>query len=353
MPDDVYDVLVIGGGQAGLAAGYHLKRARLSFRILEAVPRVGDSWRRRYRSLTLFTPRAFSELPGLRLPGDRDDYPSRDDFADYLESYASAHALPVDLDAEVVRLTRDDHGFRLRIRDGSEASARAVIVAAGAFRKPLRPGISKGFDGSVVQLDAEACHGSEDVPSGKVLVVGDGATGRDIAAELAITHEVLLATGKPRKLFPERVLGRSVWWWLTKLGLMRVGPKSLVGRMMRESDPFPDRGRSIETLRSLGVRIVGRLTSSKDRTAVFDDGSRVEVGAVVWSVGYRDELDWIEIPGATDERGAPVHDEGVSPVRGLFFLGRPWQRNRASALVMGVGDDAKIVVDQVRRTITT
>lgn len=353
MPDDVYDVLVIGGGQAGLAAGYHLKRTRLSFRILEAAPRVGDSWRRRYRSLTLFTPRTFSELPGLRLPGDREGYPSRDEFADYLESYASAHGMPVDLNAEVVQLTRDNLGFRLRIRDGSEVSSKAVIVAAGAFRKPLRSVVSQGFNASVVQLDAEAYRGPEDVPPGKVLVVGDGATGRDIAVELAISHEVILATGKPRKLFPERILGRSVWWWLSKLGLMRVGPKSLVGRMMRESDPFPDRGRSIEALRSRGVQIVGRLVSSKDRTAEFDDGSRVEVGAVVWSVGYRDELDWIEIPRATDDQGAPVHDGGVSPVRGLFFLGRPWQRNRASTLVMGVGDDAEMVVDQVRRTMAT
>jgi putative flavoprotein involved in K+ transport len=353
MPDNVYDVLVIGGGQAGLAAGYHLKRARLRFRILEAAPRVGDSWRRRYRSLTLFTPRAFSELPGLPLPGDPAGYPSRDEFAGYLESYASAHGLPVYLNAEVVRLTRDDLGFRLRVRDGSEHTAKAVIVAAGAFRKPLQPMVSKGFDASVVQLDAETYSGPEDVPPGKVLVVGDGATGRDIAAELAVTHEVILATGKTRKLFPERILGKSVWWWMTKLGLMRLGPRSFVGRLMRRSDPFPDRGRSIEALRSRGLQIAGRLISSKDRTAEFDDGSRVEVGAAVWSVGYHDELDWIEIPGVTDSRGAPVHDGGVSPIRGLFFLGRPWQRNRASALVMGVGDDAEIVVNQVRQTMAT
>jgi putative flavoprotein involved in K+ transport len=213
--------------------------------------------------------------------------------------------------------------------------------------------VSKGFDASVVQLDAETYSGPEDVPPGKVLVVGDGATGRDIAAELAVTHEVILATGKTRKLFPERILGKSVWWWMTKLGLMRLGPRSFVGRLMRRSDPFPDRGRSIEALRSRGLQIAGRLISSKDRTAEFDDGSRVEVGAAVWSVGYHDELDWIEIPGVTDSRGAPVHDGGVSPIRGLFFLGRPWQRNRASALVMGVGDDAEIVVNQVRQTMAT
>ena len=346
------DVLVIGGGQAGLAAGYHLKRSRLDFRILEAAPRVGDSWRRRYRSLTLFTPRAFSQLPGLRLTGKPDGYPSRREFADYLEHYASTLGLPVDLNAEVLRLTKDEgEGFRARLGDGSEVSARAVIVATGAFQMPLRPAVSKGFAGDVVQLDARTYRGPEDVAAGRVLVVGDGATGRDIASELAATHETLLATGKPRRLFPERILGKSVWWWLRRLGLMRVGADSLLGRMMQRVDPFPDRDRSVAALQAHGVRLVGRLVAAQGRAASFADGTGIDIDAVVWSVGYRDDLDWIAIPAVTDDCGAPVHDGGVSPVRGLFFLGRPWQRNRASALVMGVGDDAEIIVDQVTRTL--
>lgn len=352
MPDDQLDVLVIGGGQAGLAAGYHLKQAHVTFRILEAAPRIGDSWRRRYRSLTLFTPRAFSQLPGLGLSGDPDGCPARDEFADYLESYASTFGLPVDLNAGVVRLTREGEIFRARLGDGSEVSARAVIVATGAFQLPLRPAASTGFVREVVQLDAETYGSPEDVPPGWVLVVGDGATGRDIAAELATTHETLLSTGKPRKLFPERILGRSVWWWLRRLGLMRVGPDSFVGRMMRKADPFPDRDRSIRSLQGRGVRVVGRLVSTQGRIAGFSDGTQAEIDAVVWSVGYRDELKWIDIPGAADGHGSPVHERGVSPVSGLFFLGRPWQRNRASGLVMGVGDDAKLIVDQLARSIS-
>lgn len=352
MPEGMLDVLVIGGGQAGLAAGYHLQRAQLSFRILEAAARIGDSWRARYRSLTLFTPRAFSQLPRLRLTGDPEGYPSRNEFADYLESYAAIFKLPVDLNAEVVRLTHEDGTFRARLADGSEVRARAVVVAAGAFQKPLRPALSTGFDTSVVQLDAQTYRGPEDVPTERVLVVGDGATGRDIVFELAATHETFLAVGKPRKLFPERIVGKSVWWWLTRLGLMRVGPQSTLGRLMRRADPFPNRKRSVADLQSRGVRIVCRLVSADDRTATFSDAAYEKIDAVIWAIGYRDEMSWIEIPGAVDDRGSPVHVGGKSPVSGLFFLGRPWQRNRASALVMGVGDDARVIVDQVSRFLS-
>jgi putative flavoprotein involved in K+ transport len=338
MRENPLDVIVIGSGQAGLAAGYHLKRASFEFLLLEAAARVGDSWRKRYRSLTLFTPRAFSQLPGFALSGD----------PDYLEAYASTLSLPVSTRSHVVRLSREDDGFLLLLADERELRARQVIVATGGFQKPLRPALSAGFADDVVQLDPQSYRGPEDVPPGRLLVVGDGASGRDIAAELAATHETLLAAGKPRKLFPERILGRSVWWWLKNLGLMSVSPKSLPGHLMRKADPFPDRGRSLDALRARGVRVVGRLGAAEGRSARFDDGTSVEVDTVIWCVGYRDDLAWLDIAGATDGRGAPVLEDGASPIPGLYFIGRPWQRNRASALVLGAGDDAGKIIESVQ-----
>ncbi len=185
------------------------------------------------------------------------------------------------------------------------------------------------------------------MPPGRVLVVGDGASGRDIAMELGATHETYLAVGKPRRLFPERILGRSVWWWLKSLGLMRARPDGFLGRFMRRADPFPDRGRSLPTLEAKGVRIASRLVATEGRFASFADGIRTEVDAVVWAVGYHDDFGWLRIPGAKDAQGKVMHAAGVSPVPGLFFVGRPWQRNRASALVMGVGDDAEAIVRQI------
>lgn len=185
------------------------------------------------------------------------------------------------------------------------------------------------------------------LPSGPVLIVGDGASGRDIAIELASTRETWLAIGKPRRLFPERILGRSIWQWLSTLGLLRVGPDSWLGKRMRKVDPFPDRGRSLKALKRAGVRVVPRLTAARGARATFADGQTAEVGSVVWCVGYRDDFGWIDVAGAKDRTGAILQTEGVSPVSGLYFVGRPWQRNRASALVMGAGEDARRIVEHV------
>ena len=347
MSDGRFDVLVIGGGQAGLATGYHLKREGLNFYIIEQSRRVGDIWRKRYESLTLFTPRALSALPDAPLAGDPNGYPSCAEFADYLEGYAARWWLPVATGVRVIELVSDGADFLLKLCDGSMVRSRSVVVATGSFQMSARPAIAAGFEQSVGQFDTETYRNPKSVPPGVILVVGDGASGRDIAVELAATRETLLAVGQPRWLLPERMLGQSIWWWLKRLGLMQVQPDSLLDRLMCGIDPLPDRGRNLPALRAAGVRIVPRLLAAEGRTASFADGTRIEVDAVVWAVGYCDEVGWLRIPEAKDADGKILHAEGVSPVPGLFFVGRPWQRNRASAFVMGVGDDAAAIVQLV------
>jgi putative flavoprotein involved in K+ transport len=341
-------VLVIGAGQSGLAAGFHLKQANIPHVIVDASLRVGDSWRSRYDSLTLFTPRAFSQLPGVSLRGDPDGYPTRDEFADHIEAFAAANALPVRLGMRVVGLAKH-MGFEATFANGSAITADQVIVATGAFQQPIVPLVAKGFAESVMQLPASTYRNAAQLADGPVLVVGDGASGRDIAAELATTHPVLLATGKPRKLVPERVLGRSIWWWLDRLRLLEVSGQSVIGRLMRARDPFPDRDRSMAALKRRGVAWKPRLVAGAGNMATFADESRSEVNSVIWAVGYRDCTEWLAIPAAITPNGAFAHVEGVSPVQGLFFTGRPWQRNRASSLVLGASADAAIIVNAIVR----
>lgn len=340
-------VLVIGAGQAGLACGHHLQRAGIDFLIVDRLPRVGDSWRRRYTALRLFTPRAFSALPGLNLGGAPDGYPTRLEFADYLEGYAAAHALPVLTGTGVARLRREGAAFEALLDGGRQVRSRHVIIATGGFQVPVRPSLGRGFDPGVVQLDPESYRNADSTPPGPVLVVGDGASGRDIAAELAPLRETALALGKPRRLLPERVLGRSVWWWLRRSGLLRLGPNNPFGGLMRRTDPFPDRGLGNTALQDAGVRLLPRLTGAAGHRALFADGQAFAVTAVVWAVGYRDDFSWLDMPEAKDGRGSVRQRQGVSPVAGLYVVGRPWQRNRASALVMGAGEDARVVVDHI------
>ncbi len=146
------DVLIIGAGQAGLALGYHLKKTPLRFQLVEGHRRIGDSWRKRYDSLVLFTPRTYSALPGLPVPGDPEGYPTRDEIADYLESYASHFALQALVDTPIRRLESTDEGFRATTGTGETIDAHAVVLATGAFQTPAVPSIAQQFAADVVQL---------------------------------------------------------------------------------------------------------------------------------------------------------------------------------------------------------
>ncbi len=343
--DKIVPVLVIGAGQAGLAAAYRLQQSGLDFRIVEAAGRIGHSWRKRYASLTLFTPRRFSALPGLALDGDPEGYATRDEFSDYLANYAVFHRLLVSTGTGVEKLSRRSDGiFAALLTTGETVLAGSVIVSTGGFQRAVVPSVAADLDEGVQQLTSETYREPSSVAPGTVLVVGDGASGRDIAAELGTSHRVLLATGKPRRLFPERILGRSIWWWLSLVGLMKAGRDSFIGRRMRRADPFPDRDRSFDSLKRRGVTVVPRLMGAVGRKVEFAGGRFDTIDAVVWAVGYRDETAWLAIPGALDDQGRFVEEGGVSPVTGLYFVGRPWQRNRASALIMGVGQDAEVIV---------
>ncbi len=282
------DVLIIGAGQAGLAMGYHLRQTPYRFQLVEVDARVGDSWRKRYDSLMLFTPRSYSALPGLPIDGDADGYASRDEFAAYLQTYAQHFQLPIRLNTPINRLEQVEGGFCASLADNAGIESRAVVLATGAFQKPAVPAIAAHFSADVAQFTAANYRNPAQVPPGSVVVVGDGATGRDIANELAASHTVYLATGKPRRLLPDRVLGRSVWWWFDRLGLLAASADSRIGQFIRKRDPFPGRGKDFTYLRRKGVQIVGRLSQVDGKKAIFATGEIIEADAVVWATGYTD-----------------------------------------------------------------
>ena len=341
-----FDTIIIGGGQAGLAMGHELVTRGKDFVILDASLRVGDAWRTRWDSLVLFTPRSYSALPGLTMPGDRDGYPTKDEMADYLEVYAAHFALPIRLGSTVTSLTRDGDTFRVTAGE-STIEARTVVIAAGAYQVPAIPTIGSAFSPDVCQLTTATYKNPSGVPEGTVLVVGDGATGRQIALELTRTHTVLLATGRSRNVSPDRLLGRSVFWWLDRLGVVRASRESRIGQRLMARDPFPGRHLALPRLREAGVATVPRLSSVEGRSARFQDGRCADISAVVWATGYRDDTSWLNIPEAKRPDGGVSERRGISPVAGLYFVGRSWQWSRGSALVLGVGKDAAYIADQL------
>ena len=342
-PETTLDVLVIGAGQAGLAMGYHLRTAGKDFLLVDRHDRVGDSWRNRFDSLTLFTPRSYSALPGMPVPGDPDDYPTKDEIADYLESYAQHFDLPVALNTGIERLEQADGVFRAATSSGRVICSRAVVLATGAFQEPAVPPMAGNLAGDVLQLAADTYRNPEQIPVGTVLVVGDGATGRQIARELSASRQVILSTGRSRRVSPNRILGKNVFWWMDKLGLVRKPRHSAIGRRLMRADPFPGKELERKNLQSMGITVVGRLTGTEGRQVSFAEGETAEIDAVIWATGYRDRTDWVAIPQAKDVRGAFVEQRGISPVSNLAFIGRSWQWTRGSALLTGVGDDAEYI----------
>jgi putative flavoprotein involved in K+ transport len=295
MTDSRIDTVIIGGGQAGLALGYHLRRARRRFTIVEASHRIGDSWRRRWDSLTLFTPRRDDALPGMPFPGPSRGFPGKDEVADYLEAYAHHFHLPVELGSPVTSVRRDlSDGFAVET-GFLELSARQVVVATG-YTQPIVPRFAARLDPRIAQLHTDRYRNPRSVPEGRIVVVGSGRTAVEIAEELAAA-------------------GRQVVLSVTSVIGMVAGSR---------------------------VARVARVVDADSDELVLVTGERLSADGVVWATGYRPHYPWLHLP-VIDEFGAPIHDQGITEVPGLAFLGLPGQRTRASALLGGVGRDAALL----------
>jgi len=338
------DVVVIGGGQAGLAMAWHLTQRGLRFVVLEAAGEMAQSWRSRWDSLRLFTPARYDALPGMAFPAPPDTYPDRDAVAAFLRDYAIAFDLPVRLGMRVTGLNRIDDEFE--VHAGEDVfRAKQVVVATGPFQVPFVPAATHGFDPAVTQLHSADYGNPQSLPAGPVLVVGAGNSGLQIAEELVATRQVDVSVGQKAPMLPQRLLGRDLFWWLTRIGLMRANTATRIGRRLQARGEFVI-GTNRRRLRRAGVRFRRRLVDAQGRTARFADGSTLDVPVVVWATGYRSDYSWISIPGVTAD-GRVVHRRGVTDIPGLYFLGLSWQYTRGSALLGFVADDAAYLADRI------
>ena len=337
------DVVVIGAGQAGLAIGYFLARAGRRFLIVDGADSIAAAWRSRWDSLVLFTPRRYDSLPGLAFAGDPDGYPTRDEVIAYLEQYAAAFELPVELERAVRSLDADGGRFVVTLED-RQIEADQVVVATGPFQLPRVPAVGHELAPDLFQTHSTGYRHPSDVPEGTVLVVGGGNTGFQIARELAATHAVHLAVGSRQMPLPQRFLGRDLFWWLMKTRLLTKTIESRLGRRLRDRDTLI--GSSPRRLKRDGVELKPRAIAASGRTVSFADGSELEVDAVIWATGYRPNHSWINLPIA-DPNGGVRHRRGVTDVPGLYFLGLSWQHTRGSALLGWVKHDAEFIAEQI------
>jgi putative flavoprotein involved in K+ transport len=346
--DGLLDVVVVGGSQAGLAMAWHLARQGLRFAVLEAGPEIGYTWRSRWDSLTLFTPAQYDALPGMPFPAPADTYPTKDPVVGYLQAYAAAFDLPVRLNARVTSLSRTEDGFEART-DGQVFRARQVVVATGPFHVPFVPPAAQELGETVTQLHSAGYRNPQALPAGPVLVVGGGNSGFQIAEELAVAgRRVDLSIATKLPVLPQRLAGKDLFWWLTRMGLMRVSTESRLGRRMSSREFVI--GSSRRRLQKEGVRFRPRLTGAGVRSVHFADGTTLDAGVVIWATGYRPDHSWIHIPGVVQDGGHVAHRRGVTGVPGLYFLGMSWQHTRGSALLGFVSDDAAYLAGRITDT---
>jgi putative flavoprotein involved in K+ transport len=346
----VLDALVVGAGQAGLAAGYHLKRAGLSFAILEAGDKPGGSWPGYYESLTLFSPSRYSGLPGMPFPGPPDRYPTRDEVTAYLRRYAEVFGLPVLTGERVLRAERAGAGFRVLTAAGGEYRPRTLIAATGSFAKPYRPRFpgQEAFRGRILHVAEYRNPGP--FRGKRVVVVGAGNSAVQIAHELAGVAETTLATRAPLRFEPQTILGRDVHFWLSVSGLDRLP----LGRLFDVSEPggVVDEGTYAAAVRAGRPDRRPVFSRFTEGGVVWDDGEEEAVDAVVLATGYRPNLDYLRPLGVLREDGRPDQRAGMArAVPGLYFVGLPFQTSFASATLRGVGSDAALVVARARRHV--
>ena len=349
---DHYETVVIGGGQAGLAVGYHLHRQGLPYLILDKNVRIGDVWRRRWDSLRLFTPASYSGLPGMPFPGPRSGYPTKDETADYLETYAAEFGLAVRTGVEVERLSDSHDGFRVEWGN-DHLDADNVVVATGGYQHPRIPSFSTQLDPSIVQLHSTDYRNPGQLREGGVLIVGAGNSGAEIAMDIPGDHPVWLSgpdTGQePTRAgsFPDRLLTPILW-----LGATRLTVNTAPGRKLRDRFLDPPRGIPLGRVRrkeivAAGVERVPRTVGVSDGQPMLEDGRVLSVSNVVWCTGFTPNYDWIDLSFAT-HNGVPVHDRGVVESHpGLYFVGLLFLYSLSSALLGGVGRDAEYIVEHI------
>ena len=348
--------LILGGGQAGLAVGYHLARRDLPFLILDANERIGDSWRRRWDSLRLFTPARYNALPGMAFPGPARVFSTKDEVADYLAAYAARFELPLRTGIRVDRLSRNGTGFMVEAGD-RRFEADNVVVAMGSDQVPRIPAFADQLDPGIVQLHSGEYRNPAQLQEGSVLVVGAGNSGGEIAIEVVKQHPTWLA-GKESGHVPFRIERAPARFVFLPLLFRFIGHRVLtvrtpIGRRMRPkllSHGAPLVRVKPKDIVAAGIERVPRVVGAQGGLPLLEDGRVLEAANVIWCTGYRPDFSWIDLPvfGEEDEPIEPIHRRGIVPDEpGLYFVGLFFLYAMSSGFLPGVGRDAAHIVKAI------
>jgi putative flavoprotein involved in K+ transport len=347
--------VVIGGGQAGLSVGYHLARRGVSFVILDASARIGDTWRHRWDSLRLFTPAQFDGLDGLPFPAPKYSFPTKDDMADYLEAYATHFQLPIRSGVTVDRVARSGRTYIVTTKTGQRFEADHVVVAMASYQVPKVPSFARELREDIVQLHSLDYRNPTQVRPGDVLLVGAGNSGAEIAIELTRHGHRVMMAGREVGEVPFRI-GKKLTQALVLPFLFRV----FFHRIMTVRTPMGRKARAgmlhkglllirvkSDDLKAANVERLPRLAGVRNGLPLLDDGRVLNVPNVIWCTGFHPGFSWIDLP-VFDADGEPKHESGIVPGEpGLYFVGLHFLHAMSSTMIHGVGRDAAHIAGTV------
>ena len=352
-PERIHTV-IIGAGKSGLSVGYHLARQGVPFVILESNASVGDTWRKRWDSLRLFTPAAYDSLVGLPFPAPSKSFPTKDAMADYLETYVRHFKLPVRTGVTVTRVAKGANGYLVSTTQG-EIEADYVVIAMSDYQRRRVPAFAADLDPSIVQLHSMDYRNPSQLAKGGVLVVGAGNSGAEIALEAARNGHPTWISGRDPGHIPFRIeswVGRYV---LAPVVLRFVfhhvltlntpmGRKARPGALARGGPLIRTRPKELE---AGGVKRVSRTAGVKDGRPLLDDGTPLDVSNVVWCTGFEPGFSWIDLP-VFGSNGQPVHTRGVVENEpGLYFIGLHYLFSMSSTMIHGAARDAEYIAKMI------
>ena len=351
----IFDCIIIGSGQSGLACARVAQSVGLVYTVLEQGPHAGDAWRQRSPELELFTPRSLSALSGLALQGNPNYPPTSAEMADYFQCYQKKFDINCTFDTLVTATQRSaDGNWSVTCSNGQQFLAKSIVLANGSNQVPAIPEeLSQNLDPDVVQVNGRDHWKVPPQCGAGCLVVGDGASGRQIARDLATQGcEVTLACSG-RYVIPNELMQRNIFRWLHLSGLLRADRDTRVAQFLQKRNPVPRRETlSDKALSEMGVTLVGKVLKTTRDGVYFENVQVKYFSHIVWCTGYRESSNFLPLAFAPNERWM-ISGRGVLPLAGAFVVGRRWLHNRASELIMGAECDARHTMKQLQHWLTS
>jgi putative flavoprotein involved in K+ transport len=348
---ELFDTIIIGGGQVGLAAGYFLSKNNQNFIILDRNKAIGDSWRHRWDSLKLFTPSQIDNLPGMDIPQPKNYFPTKDEVANYLINYAIRFKLPVYNQQFVNSLSQTNSGFEIKTME-SVFSAKNVIIASGPYQEPFLPSFADNLENSVYQLHSSKYLNPTQIAYDSILIVGAGNSGCEIALELARKSKKVWLSGRDVGVVPANSRlgkifdGMLVWWFVTNI----LTVDTPIGRKLKQKyghHGTPLGRNTRKEIEEAGITLVPRMSGVNVGKPQLEDGQLLSVDCIIWATGFKPDYYWVKLP-IFDCDGYPIHSKGVvTSTPGLYFVGLPFQSGLSSLFLGGVGKDAEYITNKI------